>query len=239
MQEDSAKIYFVNKLTNSSTLILYNLTYFSEQMFAQNVFLWYNRVEKAKNDERISLRMKQLPPIERKIYDYINKTVSEKGYSPSIRDIKNELSIKSTSTVHLHLSRLEQLGLINKELGKSRTIRTDAEPGALKNKIPILGQIKDGAPLNANENFDGYIDFAISNAHKREDTFAVRAKDVFFINLEDVSKEDVIIAERSESFATEDTVIFLRDLNLYIDKYGSITKNANILGKIIALIRFF
>ena len=59
--------------------------------------------------------MDLLSPTSKKIYEYIKRTVSEKGYSPSVRDIKNELNIKSTSTVQLHIKRLEDAGYIYKE----------------------------------------------------------------------------------------------------------------------------
>ena len=39
-----------------------------------------------------------LTPREQKTLDYIIKTICEKGYSPSVRDIKSALDYKSTST---------------------------------------------------------------------------------------------------------------------------------------------
>ena len=67
--------------------------------------------------------MENLNDREKAILDYIAKTVDEKGYSPSVRDIKAALSIRSTSTVHTYLQRLEERGLLSKEEGKSRTLR--------------------------------------------------------------------------------------------------------------------
>ena len=49
-----------------------------------------------------------LEPKEQLVYDYIKENIRKNGYSPSIRDICAALGIKSTSTVHLCLDRLEK-----------------------------------------------------------------------------------------------------------------------------------
>ena len=56
--------------------------------------------------------METLTDREKDILAYIAKIVNEKGYSPSVRDIKAALSIRSTSTVHTCLDRLEKKGYI-------------------------------------------------------------------------------------------------------------------------------
>ena len=42
------------------------------------------------------------------MFDYIKENIKKNGYSPSIRDIRTALDIKSTSTVHTYLERLER-----------------------------------------------------------------------------------------------------------------------------------
>ena len=58
--------------------------------------------------------MNNLTDRERDILAYIAKVVNENGYSPSVRDIKAALSIRSTSTVHTYLQRLEEKGVLTK-----------------------------------------------------------------------------------------------------------------------------
>ena len=57
--------------------------------------------------------MEHLTDREKDILAYIAKILNEKGYSPSVRDIKAALSIRSTSTVHTYLQRLEEKGLLS------------------------------------------------------------------------------------------------------------------------------
>ena len=71
--------------------------------------------------------MEKLTERERRVYDYICETIEKNGYSPSVRDIKTALGIKSTATVHSYLERLERKDYIRKEQGKSRTLRLGGE----------------------------------------------------------------------------------------------------------------
>lgn len=62
-----------------------------------------------------------------KIYNYIVEYISDKGYSPTIREIGEEIGIGSTSTIHWHLTRLKNEGLIYWEEYLHRSIRLKDE----------------------------------------------------------------------------------------------------------------
>ena len=181
--------------------------------------------------------MDLLSPTSKKIYEYIKRTVSEKGYSPSVRDIKNALNIKSTSTVQLHIKRLEDEGYIYKEDGKSRTIRVDVEAGSLKNKIPVLGNVQNGASLDPNENFDGYVDFIPPKGCVKEDLFALKAiksQEAFGI-----LKGDFIICSKISSADPLGTAVALINGDPSVIYKQDASDADVILGKVIASLRFF
>ncbi len=52
--------------------------------------------------------MRELTKRQSEIYDYIKKIVQTKGYPPSVREIGEAVGLASSSTVHGHLSRLEE-----------------------------------------------------------------------------------------------------------------------------------
>ena len=54
----------------------------------------------------------KLTPRERDVYDYILEAIRRDGFAPSVRDICTALDMKSTSTVHTYLNRLEEKGVI-------------------------------------------------------------------------------------------------------------------------------
>ena len=57
-----------------------------------------------------------------RIYEYLQTVIPEQGYAPSVREICEAVGLKSPSTVHFHLKRLQERGLIEKGDFKGRAI---------------------------------------------------------------------------------------------------------------------
>ena len=49
---------------------------------------------------------------QQEILEYIKETILQKGYPPAVREICEAVHLKSTSSVHSHLSALEEKGYI-------------------------------------------------------------------------------------------------------------------------------
>ena len=98
---------------------------------------------------------------QREILDFINSSIEDEGYSPSVREICLAVNLKSTSTVQYHLTKLIDLGYIDKANNKSRSIRSKETKD--KKVIPILGEISAGQPLLAEENFIGEVTYIKEN----------------------------------------------------------------------------
>lgn len=58
--------------------------------------------------------MRELTKRQSEIYNYIKQVVQMKGYPPSVREIGEAVGLASSSTVHGHLSRLEEKGYIRR-----------------------------------------------------------------------------------------------------------------------------
>ena len=93
------------------------------------------------------------------ILDYMKKTIAEKGYSTTVREICAALSIKSTSTVHSDIKVLEEKGLVKKDPAKPRTVlpvnneyiqatQTSFDTVSL----PVVGRVAAGEPILAEQN---------------------------------------------------------------------------------------
>ena len=91
------------------------------------------------------------------ILNYIDKTIKDKGYSPTVREICEAVGLKSTSTVQYHLKKLIDLGFLNKSENISRSITSRTVDS--KYGIPILGEISAGQPLIAEENYIGELPY--------------------------------------------------------------------------------
>ena len=95
---------------------------------------------------------------QRAILNFIKQMVAEKGYPPSVREICQGVGIKSTSTVHNHLTKLEEAGLIRKDPTKPRAIEVlDEDSPFIKKElvdVPIVGKVTAGRPILAVENIE-------------------------------------------------------------------------------------
>ena len=58
--------------------------------------------------------MLELTERQQEILLYIKEQVREKGYPPSVREIGDAVGLRSSSTVHGHLKRLESKGYIRR-----------------------------------------------------------------------------------------------------------------------------
>ena len=192
------------------------------------------------------------------IYDFITRTIEEEGYSPTVRDIQQALGIKSTSTVHAYLARLEEKGLIRKDPGKSRTINTTktSAPGEHLLRIPILGQVRAGLPILAEENHEGYLDFPVSRgSYRREELFSLRVTGDSMIEA-GILPGDLLVVRQTPSAENGDIVVALIEdgatVKTFYKENGHfrlqpenaalspiLVDEVSILGKVIANLRFY
>ncbi len=202
--------------------------------------------------------MQSLTEKEREMYQYICKVMEEKSYAPSVRDIQNALGIKSTATVHSYLNKLEDKGYIQKEQGKSRTLRIGADTPLTSQatiRVPIVGQVAAGLPILAEQNYDGYIDFCPQRGLSRAELFALRIKGESMIEA-GIMNGDYVIVSRTSYVENGDIAVVLLDdeatVKTFYRENGAfrlqpenhtmkpiITKEVYILGKVIANIRYY
>lgn len=63
--------------------------------------------------------------MKQRILEYITNYIQTHGYPPSVREIGAGVGLKSTSSVHAHLARMIEIGMLetDAEVGASRAIR--------------------------------------------------------------------------------------------------------------------
>lgn len=82
---------------------------------------------------------KGLTAKQNQIYDYILSYTKERGYPPAVREIAAAVHLKSPSTVHFHLKAMEAAGVLNRGVGKTRSITLVArEQTETLLRIPIF-----------------------------------------------------------------------------------------------------
>jgi repressor LexA len=96
---------------------------------------------------------------QKEIFDFIRRYLRKYGYPPTVREIGQALGLHSPSTVHAHLAKLEQIGLLRRDPSKPRAIevmvgkarKVLSGPG-----VPLVGNVAAGEPILAEENIEDY-----------------------------------------------------------------------------------
>ena len=155
--------------------------------------------------------MKPLTSKEQVFYDYITETIRVQGYPPTVRDIQQALNVKSTSTVHSYLERLEEKGYIHKSEHKSRSLRVNDPTPASSDiaQIPVVGTVAAGIPILAAENIEDYIQLPITRRSLRSsDLFALRVKGESMIGV-GIMDGDIIVVKKENVASNGEIVVAL------------------------------
>src|SRR5690242_18868448 len=96
---------------------------------------------------------------QRQVLEYIDRSVRERGYPPSVREIGEAVGLSSPSTVHAHLAALQDKGFLRRDPTKPRAIDLVYEPmssapveRATVKYVPLVGDVAAGTGVLASEN---------------------------------------------------------------------------------------
>ena len=196
--------------------------------------------------------MKELNGTQKKIYEFLSERLQD-GIPPTVREIGAAVGLKSTSSVQANLVALEAAGYIERNPMHKRCLRLANRPDSSVS-VPLLGTVTAGQPILAVEQIEGYVPYSGAFS-KDKPLFALRVRGESMINA-GILDGDIIIAEKTpvcrngeiavamigeeatvKRFYKENGHFRLQPEN---DAYEPIyTDEVVILGKVIALLRYF
>lgn len=198
------------------------------------------------------------------ILEFIKSQIIEKGYPPAVREICDAVGLKSTSTVHSHLNKLEKLGYIRKDPTKPRAI--EVLDGGNSNSVsginqeilnlPLVGQITAGEPILAEQNIEEYISLPASIV-KGTNNFVLKVKGESMIKAGILDKDYVIVDKKNTAsnsqivvalingeaatvkrfFKEEDNTIRLQPENDFMSPMILDARNVEIIGVVTGVFR--
>jgi repressor LexA len=194
---------------------------------------------------------------QKEIYDFLLKTIREKGFAPSIHEIGRRFKIASTNGVSDHLKALEKKGYIRRVGKRALEVVNTLGKSALTvtQEVPVLGRVPAGKPFLSEENIEGTI--ALPEDMAGEKTFALQVKGDSMIGAGIMDGDRVIVKQQGTAengdivcavidgeatlkrFFKKDGTITLKAEN---EKYAPITISAGdfrIAGRVIGLLRKF
>lgn len=208
------------------------------------------------NNKSVSKR--SLTTREQAILDCIKNKIRENGFPPTVREICNEVGLRSTSTVHGYLARLEELGVIKRDPSSSRAIEVTEDMSWRKKKIvptPIVGSVRAGEPVLADERIETVLPLP-AELIGNQMSFILTVRGDSMINA-GIHEGDLLIVAQQNTAINGDIVVALVDgedatvkrfykeadyvrLQPENDAYEPIlTKNVQILGKVVGLYRHY
>jgi repressor LexA len=175
------------------------------------------------------------------ILTFIKQFTLESGYPPTLREIGKHFQISSTFGVKRHLEALVKKGFINIESNASRgisMIRRNSEDlidATFRDdnafvKIPVIGRVAAGIPINAVENLEGSLVVDPSFLKKAEDAFALRVKGDSMINA-GINDKDLVIVSPREQAKNGDIVVAMLNDDATVKKFEFINNKIRLIAE--------
>ena len=98
-----------------------------------------------------SFQSSTLAPVQRQTLEFLRNFLADKGYAPSLKDIADFIGVRSPSTAHFHLERLEDKGFIRRGADGMLELLDRVTPELGPTAVPLVGLIAAGRPIEAIE----------------------------------------------------------------------------------------
>lgn len=204
---------------------------------------------------------------QQQIYDFIRSYQQEKGYPPSVREMAAAVGLSSPSTVHAHLSALEDHGLIKRDKTKPRALEVFNEDGSATKlaevkeapdrgtvSLPLIGRVAAGMPILAEQNVEDTFTLPTEIATDSS-SFVLEVHGNSMINVGIYNGDYIIVREQTSAMNGEIVVAMIdgeATVKTFYKEQGRVrlqpendamepiyVTNPTILGKVVALMRRF
>lgn len=196
--------------------------------------------------------MDNLTSRQQEIYNFIASEIQTAGLPPTVREIAGHFDI-FPKAVQDHLAALEKKGVLRRAKDRARGLIMEARGAVQKLRLPILGRVPAGQPLEAIADVEDYL--AVDEAIAKSANFALRVKgdsmfpeindgDVVLVQSTNVAQNgDVVVATVDDNEATVKRLrrvggdVYLQPAN---SAYPIIRgKDITVVGRVTSLIRTF
>ncbi|WP_085830404.1 transcriptional repressor LexA [Collinsella vaginalis] len=201
------------------------------------------------------------------IYEYIKDYQKKNGYPPSVREMAGAVGLSSPSTVHAHLSALEDHGLIKRDASKPRALEVFNEDGTSAKlatvssapdratvSLPLVGRVAAGIPILAEQNVEDTFTLPVEIATDSS-SFVLEVHGNSMINAGIFNGDFIIVREQKSAMNGEIVVAMIEGeatVKTFYKERGRVrlqpendamepiyAENPTILGKVVALLRRF
>ena len=159
--------------------------------------------------------MEKLTDRQKDILDIIKRSIADKGYPPTVREIGAKIGLSSSATTQFHLNKLEEKGYIKKDSSKNRTIELLVPNEYLEKddkvvEVPLLGKVTAGNPIEAIEMPDEFFSLPVGLIPNKKEVFTLKVSGESMINV-GIYDGDIIIVQKQNTANNGDTVVAMTE----------------------------
>jgi repressor LexA len=158
---------------------------------------------------------------QKRILQLIEQSIEDEGYAPTVRELVDELGVKSPRTISYHLNKLEKEGFIRRTNESSRNIvlttNQEGEPMPDLIKVPVVGWSTGGQPMTAEENILDWLPISSK--------FLKRGRNIFLLKIKGnsmsprIEDKDTVIVQKQHTAEPHDTIVALIGDETTVKKY--------------------
>jgi repressor LexA len=174
-----------------------------------------------------SFKSNTLAPVQRQTLDFLRNFISDKGFAPTLKEIAIAIGVKSASTAHFHLERLESKGFIRRGEDGAMEIIDLAVLNVGPTAVPLSGVIAAGCPIEAIEH-QTFIDLPPSMVDGRGEVFCLEVSGNSMIE-DHICDGDIVVIRRQDTADDGQTVVaLLEDGTATLKRYRRL-KNGKVM----------
>jgi repressor LexA len=156
-----------------------------------------------------SFQSNTLAPVQRQTLEFLRNFLADKGYAPSLKAIADHIGVRSPSTAHFHLERLENKGFIKRGTDGMLEILDRLTPELGPTAIPLVGVIAAGRPIEAIEQATT-IEIPPTMIDGRGEVYCLEVSGQSMID-EHICDRDIVVIKKQENAEDGQIVVALLD----------------------------
>ena len=159
-------------------------------------------------------KAKGLTERQQTVLEAIRRWIRQRGYPPTIRELGKQLGIKSLRGVTTHLDAIAKKGFLKREpRARSISLPDIMEPLERALRVPVVGRIRAGEPVLAQEHLEGHVVIDGSWVRQRASAqhFALKVRGDSMVNAGILDGDHVIVRQQSTAQNGEIVVALLGD----------------------------
>jgi repressor LexA len=173
----------------------------------------FDRIHERVYAALMAVRPEKLTDRQRGILEVIEKSMRDRGYPPSVREIGEAVGLTSPSTVHSHLASLQRMGFLFRDPTKPRAIEVKWDPSsdaAIERRpvrhVPLVGDVAAGTDVLAQENVEELFPLPEDFTGTGGDLFMLRVRGDSMIEV-GIMDGDFVVARSQDTADNGDIVI--------------------------------